>query len=140
MPSPQHYSERREAYCAWLTANNINPSHVLRDADVYIETDTDGTQRIVYEGCQLDSEGRKQLNERGDGVAIEPRTTPLLVEPPSWWEPYRKPTRDQLLSVLDRVRTLADDGPPAGTGIGGEWEGGWESAMEAVKNVLNASD
>jgi hypothetical protein len=106
MPSREDYTTRREAYAAWLTANGIEPGHVLSDADVYIETRPDGTRHIVYEGCHLDAEGRRHLNERGDGVAIEHRTTPLLVEPPDWWQPYRKPTRDQLLTAVERVRAL----------------------------------
>jgi hypothetical protein len=109
MPSPEQSRNRRDAYAAWLTANGINPSHVLLDADVYIETAPDGTRHIVYEACHLDAEGRKQINERGDEVAQERRTTPLLVEPPDWWEPYRKPTREQLLTALDRVRALANE-------------------------------
>jgi hypothetical protein len=106
MPSPQDYTTRREAYCAWLTANHINPNDVLCDADVYIETGPDGTRHIAYEACHRDAEGRKQVDERGDGVALERRTTPLLVEPPDWWEPYRKPTRDELLAADERVRAL----------------------------------
>jgi hypothetical protein len=106
MPSREDSTNRREAYAAWLTANNINPAHVLLDADVYIETGTDGTRHIVYEACHLDDQGRRQVDERGTGVAVERRTTPLLVDPPDWWEPYRKPTRDQLLEAVDRIRAL----------------------------------
>lgn len=109
MPSPQDYNDRREAYCAWLQANGINPSHVLLDADVYIEPGPAGTRNIVYEACHLDAEGRRQIDERGTGVAIERRTTPLLVDPPDWWEPYRKPTREQLLEAFDRLRALHHD-------------------------------
>jgi hypothetical protein len=43
---------------------------------------------------------------------------------------------EQAEAVIRRVRDLADDGPPAGTAPGGEWEGGWDSAMDAVKEVL----
>ncbi|WP_030188058.1 hypothetical protein [Streptomyces violaceorubidus] len=117
MPSHKDYSERREAYCAWLTANHIDPGDVLLDADVYLDTASDGTRVIVYEACAKDAQGRKHVNERGDGVAIECRTTPLLVEPPDWWEPYRKPPRDQLLAVLDRVKALADEEGEANTYI-----------------------
>lgn len=106
MPSPQDYTDRRDAYAAWLTANNIEPGHVLLDADVYIEPGPDGTRHIVYEACHLDAEGHRQINERGTGVAIERRAVPLLVVPPDWWEPYRKPTREQLLEAVDRVRAL----------------------------------
>ncbi|MFJ6069100.1 hypothetical protein ACIQHU_39425 [Streptomyces tendae] len=106
MPSRKDYSERRESYCAWLTANHIDPGDVLLDSDVYLDTASDGTRVIVYEACARDAQGRKHVNERGDGVAIERRTTPLLADPPDWWEPYRKPTRDQLLDAVARVREL----------------------------------
>lgn len=33
---------------------------------------------------------------------------PLQVEPPEWWQPYEKPTRDELLAALDRVEQLAE--------------------------------
>ncbi|MFJ7297619.1 hypothetical protein [Streptomyces collinus] len=108
MPSPEQSSNRRDAYAAWLTANGINPSHVLLDADVYLDTAPNGSQHIVYEAFHLDAEGRKQVDERGTGVAVQRRTTPLLVDPPDWWEPYRKPTRDDLLTVLGRVQQLAE--------------------------------
>lgn len=138
MPSAEDYTNRREAYAAWLTANNINPNDVLVDADVYIETHPDGTRHIVHEACHLDAEGRRQINERGDGIALECRTTPLLVEPPDWWEPYRKPTRDQLLATVQVVRALADAGPPSELAVHGEWERGWDSAMEAVRKTLDS--
>lgn len=109
MPNHEHATNRREAYAAWLTANNINPNLVPLDADVYLDTAPDGTRHIVYEAFHLTPDGHRQVNERGDGVAIERRTTPLLVEPPDWWEPYRKPTREQLLNVLERVKALADE-------------------------------
>lgn len=109
MPNYEHATNRREAYAAWLTANNINPNLVLLDADVYIDTAPDGTHHIVYEACHLTPDGHRQVNERGDGVAVERRTTPLLVEPPDWWEPYRKPTREQFLNVLEHVKALVDE-------------------------------
>lgn len=37
---------------------------------------------------------------------------------------------------LRRIIALTDDGPPAGTTAGSEWEGGWDSAMEAVRDAL----
>jgi hypothetical protein len=106
MPSREDYTTRREAYAAWLTANGIEPGHVLLDADVYIETAPDDTRHIVYEACHLNADGRRQVDERGNGVATVRRTTPLLVEPPDWWEPYRKPTREQLLEAVERIRAL----------------------------------
>lgn len=98
--------DRREAVCAWLTANNIQPSDVPVNGDLYLTPGPDGVIHIHYEAFHLNREGRRHLDERGQHAAIERRSTPLLVDPPDWWEPYRKPTRDQLLAAVDRVRAL----------------------------------
>ncbi|WP_446458616.1 hypothetical protein [Streptomyces rochei] len=102
--------DRRKAICAWLTANGINPDHVPRDADLYIEPARDGdlyTGRYLhYEAFHLNAAGHRHADERGLNAAIERRRTPLLIDPPDWWEPYRKPTRDQLLDVLTKIRAL----------------------------------
>ncbi|MEW2187685.1 hypothetical protein AB0900_30840 [Streptomyces cellulosae] len=103
---PTWPDDRLDAIRAWLKANNINPSDVPIRGDLYLEPDPDGGQRIAYEAFHLDSQGRKHVDERGTGAAIERRTTPLLVDPPDWWEPYRKPTREQLLEAVTRVRAL----------------------------------
>lgn len=95
---------RREAVCAWLTANNIQPDGVPIDTDLYIEPGPDGTPHIHYEAFHLDSTGHRHLDERGQDAAIETRTTPLLVDPPDWWKPHRKPTRDQLLENIQREK------------------------------------
>ncbi|MFE1451956.1 hypothetical protein [Streptomyces olivaceoviridis] len=96
---------RREALCAWLTANGIDPKAVPLDADMTIEQGPDG--RFLHcDVFDLDQDGRKQLDERGDKVAIKVATVPLKVEPPEWWQPYQKPTRDQLLEAVDRVKQL----------------------------------
>jgi hypothetical protein len=137
MPSPQDHTARLEAYRAWLTANGIDPSTVPWDGDVVIVDNPDGTRSIVYEEFELDDQGRKQLDERLQHAAIRKCSTALIEDPPEWWKPYQKPTRDQLLATEERIRSLVDDGPPSGTAAGGEWEGGWDSAMEAVKNVLD---
>ncbi|MFD9443363.1 hypothetical protein [Streptomyces sp. NPDC060001] len=139
MPSPQDYATRREAYAAWLTANAISPGIVLMDADVTIVTKDDGSRVIAYEGCDLTTDGHKQPDERGTGVATRRFETPLLVEPPDWWEPYEKPTRDDLLEVLGRVQSAAEQTPPGGDGVAGEYEFGWDAAMAAVKNALRES-
>lgn len=101
--------DRLEVLRAWLRANGINPSDVPIHGDLYLDPGPDGTPHIHYEAFHLDSEGRRHVNERGQNAAIERRTTPLLVDPPDWWEPHRKPTRDQLLAVLERVKALADE-------------------------------
>ncbi|MFJ3043661.1 hypothetical protein [Streptomyces tendae] len=102
--------DRREAVCAWLRANGIDPDNVPQDADLYLEPAPEGdpyTGRYLhYEVFHLNSDGRRHVDERGLSAARERRMTPLLVEPPDWWEPYRKPTRDQLLDVLAKVQAL----------------------------------
>lgn len=105
-PAARPAEDRREALCAWLRANSINPNEVPIHGDLYLEPGPDGNRHIVYEACHLDDQGRKQVDERDDRVAVERRTTPLLVDPPDWWEPYRKPTRDQLLEAVDRILAL----------------------------------
>jgi hypothetical protein len=113
--------DRREALCAWLSANGVDPNNVPQDADLYLEPAPKGdpyTGRYLhYEVFHLNSDGRRHTDERGQSAARERRTTPLLVDPPDWWEPYRKPTRDQLLTVLDRVKALADEEGEANTYI-----------------------
>lgn len=47
-----------------------------------------------------------------------------------------KQRADRAEAAIARARAVIDDGPPAGTATGGEWEGGWDSAMEAVAAVL----
>ncbi|CQR59247.1 hypothetical protein [Streptomyces leeuwenhoekii] len=97
---------RREELCAWLTANNIRPKDVPLDADLYLAPHPDGTVHIHYEAFHLTADGHRHLDERGEKAAIERRSTPLLVDPPDWWEPYRKPTRQQLLDVIGKIRAL----------------------------------
>ncbi|WP_055693245.1 hypothetical protein [Streptomyces prasinopilosus] len=100
--------DRRKAVCAWLTANGINPSDVPQDADMTID---DGpTGRVLR--CEVfdrHPDGYIQVDERGEKAAIRVVSVPLTVEPPQWWQPHMKPTRDQLLAVLERVRELAPD-------------------------------
>ena len=109
MPSPQDATTRRDEYCAWLTANGIEPAHIPIDADITITTARDGTRSIVYEEFHLTTDGHRQIDERLQRAAIRKTSTPLIAEPPDWWQPYEKPTRDQLLAILKRVQALADE-------------------------------
>jgi hypothetical protein len=96
---------RSDALCAWLTANGIEPNTVPVDADLTVVSTDDG--RILR--CEVyvhTEDGRVILNDRGDDKAREIRTVPLVVDPPVWWTPYEKPTREQLLTAADRVRAL----------------------------------
>ncbi|MGW0948502.1 hypothetical protein ACWD4O_38930 [Streptomyces sp. NPDC002623] len=99
-------SERQQAIRAWLIANGIVPNHIPVNADITIEAGPDQTRVIVYEAFDLDADGYKQLDELGTGAALNVLRTPLLVEPPEWWKPYVKPSRDTLLAATDRVRAL----------------------------------
>jgi hypothetical protein len=94
---------RRKTLCDWLTANGIDPVNVPVDSDLTITTEPDGTRAIRYQAFVLD-DGRKILDERSQGPAIETRTAPLVVDPPTWWQPHEKPTREQLASDLKKAQ------------------------------------
>lgn len=96
---------RSKELCDWLTANHIRPGEVPIRGDLTIDT-VDGQRVIRYEAMLSSADGRLMLDDRGEDVAIERRTMPLLVEPPGWWEPYEKPTRAVLLAAVKRVRAL----------------------------------
>ncbi|CAL9667963.1 hypothetical protein SUDANB145_07260 (plasmid) [Streptomyces sp. enrichment culture] len=104
MPAPG--GDRREELRAWLTANNIRPADVPLHGDLYLVPEPDGTVHIHYEAFHLTADGHKHVDEHGQNAAVERRHTPLLVAPPAWWEPYRKPTRDQLLAAVERIWAL----------------------------------
>ncbi len=97
--------ERRQALCAWLTANGINPDNVPWDADMTISEGAAG-RHLCCEVFDLTSDGHRPIDERGEFAAVTVVTVPLKVEPPEWWQPYEKPTREQLLAAADRVRAL----------------------------------
>jgi hypothetical protein len=97
---------RRDALCAWLTANGIDPNDVPIHGDRVIEPGPDDTRMIRYESYIRDDNGSITVDESGNGAAIETRRVPLVVEPPAWWVPFEKPTREQLLARAERVRVL----------------------------------
>lgn len=96
---------RRAVLCDWLTANGIEPADVPVDGDLLI-VDTEQGRAIRVEVLVRTEDGKLALDERGVDVAREVRTVPLTVDPPTWFEPYEKPTREQLLAVVERVRRL----------------------------------
>jgi len=132
--------DRREALCAWLQANGINPNDVPIRGDLYLEPSPAGdpyTGRYIhYEAFHRDSDGHRHVDERGTKVAVERRSTPLLVDPPDWWEPYRKPTREQLLGAVESLRKLIEKGSPPSED-GWAWEDGYSNALYAVEAILN---
>lgn len=98
---------RRVALCAWLTANGINPRDVPQDADITIDKGPSG-RFLRCEAYDRTPDGHLQADERGDHVALTVISLPLKVEPPDWWQPHVKPTRDDLLATLARVQQLAE--------------------------------
>lgn len=96
--------DRRQALCDWLTANGIDADRVPQWSDLYIDTDDSGARTLHFELFDTDDNGRRVLNERGDQAAVRDAMAPLLVEPPAWWQPHRKPTREQLLQQLAAAR------------------------------------
>lgn len=102
---------RHDALADWLTANGINPADVPIDGDLTI-ADTEHGRVIRCEVFALTDDGKHQLDDRRENVATEIREVPLKTDPPAWWQPYEKPTREQLLATLERVRRavfIADD-------------------------------
>ncbi|MFD8777567.1 hypothetical protein [Streptomyces sp. NPDC059916] len=104
-PDSPDQPTRREAVCAWLTANGINPNDVPNDADLAIDTSPTG-RLIRCEVFERDLDGRIQMDVHDEAPARSVITVPLKTDPPTWWEPHIKPTRDQLLAATDRVRQL----------------------------------
>jgi hypothetical protein len=99
---------RRAALADWLTTNGIDPHDVAADGDLTI-IDTEQGRVIRCEVFARSADGAVQLDERGENIATKMVTLPLKTEPPEWFEPYEKPTREQLLTAVDRVRKLHHD-------------------------------
>lgn len=104
MPVPTDWT-RRDALCDWLTANGITPNDVPIDGDLLI-VDTDEGRAIRVEAFARNDAGALVIDERGYREARVIRTVPLKTEPPAWFEPYEKPTREQILTAVERVRVL----------------------------------
>lgn len=127
---------RRDALRDWLTANGIEPNIVPIDGDLTI-VDTEHGRAIRYEAF-VQKDGAKVMDPRG-GEAYEIRTVLLVTEPPAWWTPYEKPTREQLLTVLERVRRIPRlPHPSQQTGdLGRAYTRGWESVISALDKALD---
>lgn len=104
--APSYSEDRRTALCEWLTANGVEPKNVPINSDLTIATDEHGARTVHYEEYALDSTGSRYIDERLQHAARVRRSAPLVAEPPEWWEPYEKPSREQLLESVDRVRAL----------------------------------
>lgn len=95
---------RRRALCEWLTAHDIEPHDVPIDGDLTIQDTDEG--RVIRCEVFVAVDEAKVVDARGERGAREMRTVPLAVEPPAWFVPYVKPTREQLLASVERVRKL----------------------------------
>ncbi|MFE2965533.1 hypothetical protein ACFXKC_18005 [Streptomyces sp. NPDC059340] len=104
MPVPADWTRRTEL-CDWLAVHDIDPHTVPIEGDLTI-VDTEQGRAIRVEVYVRNEAGALVIDARGDREAREIRTVPLEVEPPVWWTPYEKPTREQLLTAADRVRAL----------------------------------
>lgn len=102
------------AVCDWLTAHDIDPHHVPIDGVLTIENTPDG-RVIRCERSVPGEHGQLQIDERGN-LLTEIITVPLVSEPPPLWKPYERPTREQLLKVVETVRALHQP-QPDGTGF-----------------------
>lgn len=98
----KHLSNRRVALCAWLADNGISPNDVPQDADITIDKGPTG-RFLRCEVYDRDKDGHLQTD-----VATMVVNVPLKVDPPEWWQPQIKPTRDELLEVLSRVQQLTE--------------------------------
>lgn len=43
-------------------------------------------------------------------------------------------------AAITRVRTAAQAGPPSGASVPGEWENGWDAAMETITRALDSKE
>jgi hypothetical protein len=100
------HRDRREDLCAWLRANGIDPDEVPLDADMTITTVDNDARWLRCEVFVTDANGRRMLNERRTDVARDTVTVPLRAEPPSWWQPHLRPSREQLLEAIAAVGKL----------------------------------
>lgn len=74
----------REAVAQWLTANGIDPGDVPLPSRITIERDVlYGQRRIRYTMLLRNEAGSKYIDFSTGDAAMEERTTPLKVEPPT---------------------------------------------------------
>jgi hypothetical protein len=105
------WSARQTETCDWLRANGVDPNETLRYGELYIDTADDGTRTLHADMYTLDDNGGRFYDERENDVAQHRVVVPLVAEPPNWWKPYRKPTREQLLDAVYAVAGLHQAAP-----------------------------
>ncbi|MFI2620471.1 hypothetical protein [Streptomyces sp. NPDC018584] len=76
--------KRRQALCAWLTANDVDPNRVPLHSNLSIIANGDGSRHIHYTEFIRDEETGNILAD-ADG---HPRTrdvrVPCIADPPAW--------------------------------------------------------
>lgn len=102
----KHLSDRRESVAAWLDANGIPPGDVPIDADITIEDSHEAGRVIHCETFDRTSDGHIQIDDTGKKAATKFVTVPLKTNPPPWWRSRVKPTRDELLRIIEELRHL----------------------------------
>jgi hypothetical protein len=107
-------SDHREILCDWLRANGINPDEVPLDADLTIEADATGQRWIRCETYCTTNDGQRFVNAEGTDAARELVLAPLKTEPPTWWQPHTRPSREQLLEAIAAVHALHVRNPNCG--------------------------
>jgi hypothetical protein len=107
-------NDRREVLCDWLRANGINPDDVPLDADMTITTADNGARWLWCEVYARDATGHVVVNVQGDAATRTTVTVPLTTEPPDWWQPHVKPSREQLLEAIAAVHALHVRNPNCG--------------------------
>ncbi|WP_030186302.1 hypothetical protein [Streptomyces capuensis] len=77
---------RREAICAWVTANGIHPKDVPENSAFSTRTDHEGRQFLRFDAVLRDPEtGNILADPQGGPPLTEMREVPLVVEPPGAW-------------------------------------------------------
>lgn len=97
--------DHREELCAWLRDHGIDPHEVPENADLTIEVGA-GMRWIRCEIYSTNACGSRFMNLDNTDAAREFVIVPLKTEPPNWWQPHTKPSREALLEALGAVRQI----------------------------------
>ncbi|MFJ4682020.1 hypothetical protein [Streptomyces sp. NPDC088789] len=77
---------RKEALCAWLRANGIDPVRVPQEYDLTVEDTPDG--RVIRHHVFATNDDDVKVEPQDGGPRIHERVVPLLVEPSADWPVY----------------------------------------------------
>lgn len=131
--------DMRAQVCDWLTTLDVDPNHVPITSDLYIETGAAGRE-LHYEAYVLNATGHRIPDERGNAL-VERRAVPLSVEPPEHWQPFRKPTLEQVTAERDEARAALaalhegeePDGDPLAEPTPAQWIWRWNRATPELR-------